>query len=82
METRENKTDSLELDTLLSEYKARIEEWVVAIREEERLAVPDHSMRDWDLWERAGLNEEEARDRASEAREAYEDALRKSLLNF
>ena len=40
-------------------------------------------MRDWEeRWDRAVLTEEEAGDKAAEARQAYEDALRKSLLNF
>ena len=73
---------SAELDALLREYKAATEDWIAAIREEEALALPDHSMRDWETWERACLKEEDAREKANEARKAYEDALRKSLLNF
>jgi hypothetical protein len=70
------------LDALLGEYKAAVEECIVALHEEEALAVPDHSMRDWDVWERAGLDVEAAREKAVKARKAYENALRKMLLNF
>ncbi len=71
-----------DLDALLAAYKARVEEWITAIREEEQLAIPDHSMRDWETWDRAVLKEQEAGETAADAREEYEDALRKSLLNF
>jgi hypothetical protein len=74
--------ESRNLDALLAVYKTSVEEWITAIREEERLAIPDHSMRDWETWDRAVLTEEEAGDKAADARREYEDALRKSLLNF
>ena len=74
--------ESADLDALLAAYKAKVEEWITAIREEERLAVHDHSMRDWEVWDHAVLKEEEAGEKAADARQEYEDALRKSLLNF
>ncbi len=70
------------LDGLLAAYKAAVEVWITAIHTEERLALPDHSMRDWETWDRAVLDEKDAGEKAAEARQAYEDALRKSLLNF
>jgi hypothetical protein len=70
------------LDALLGEYKAAVEACIVAVREEEALALPDHSMRDWDAWDHAGLNVEAAREKAVKARKAYENALRKMLLGF
>jgi hypothetical protein len=39
-------------------------------------------MRDWETWDHAVLKEEEAGETAADARQEYEDALRKSLLNF
>jgi hypothetical protein len=78
VETQENP----DLDALLAAYKASVEEWIAAISEEERLAVPDHSMKDWEAWDHAVLKEEEAGEKAADARQEYEDALRKSLLNF
>jgi hypothetical protein len=87
METQENSgsagsRESPDLDALLSAYRTAVEDWITAIREEERLAVPDHSMRDWETWDRSVLKEQEAGETAADAREVYEDALRKSLLNF
>lgn len=77
-----SSSDSPDLDRLLADYKAAVEKWITAIRNEEGLAVGDHSMRDWEIWDRAVLDEKDAGEKAAEARGAYEDALRKALLNF
>lgn len=82
METQETQENVVNLDNLLAAYKAAVEEWIAAIREEEKLALPDHSMRDWEIWDRSVLTEEEAGEKAQDARREYEDALRKQLLNF
>ncbi len=74
--------DQADLDRLLAAYKTSVEAWIAAIREEEIQALPDHSMRDWEVWDRAVLTEKDAGETASKARKAYEDALRKQLLNF
>ncbi len=70
--------DNAELDRLRQAYKDAVERWIIAIREEEALATPDHSVQAWDLWEKAGFAEEEARDRVQAAKERYEGALRKT----
>jgi hypothetical protein len=82
MET-ENLTPELqqELDGLLAEYKAAVEAWVATIREEEKCATPDHSMKEWNIWDDADVREEEARGKAKDARKAYTDALREKLFN-
>jgi hypothetical protein len=82
METQETQENTVDLDNLLAAYKAAVAEWIAAIQEEERLALPDHSMKDWEIWDRAVLTEEEAGEKAQDARVEYEDALRKQLLNF
>jgi hypothetical protein len=82
METQETLENTVNLDNLLAAYKATVEVWVAAIQEEERLALPDHSMRDWETWDRAVLREEESGEKAQDARREYEDALRKQLLDF
>ena len=56
--------------------------WITAIREEKQLATSDHSTKDWEVWDQAVLKEQDAGEAVAEAREEYEDALRKSLLNF
>jgi predicted RNase H-like HicB family nuclease len=74
--------ENTELDQLRSAYKEAVEFWIAAIRTEENLATPDHSVPAVDIWEHAGFDEEAARDKAKEARKAYEDALRKIDFNF
>ena len=71
-----------ELDHLRFVYKSAVERWIEAIRAEENLATPDHSMVAVEEWERAGLAEEDARTKAKQARQEYEDALRRVLYNF
>jgi len=71
-----------ELDQLRNAYKLAVEQWVAAIRAEEDLATPDHTVHAVDIWEHAGFAEEEARDKAKEARQAYEDGLRMVDFHF
>jgi hypothetical protein len=82
METQQTPKNTVNLDNLLAVYKTAVEEWIGAIREEERLALPDHSMRDWEIWDQAVLKEKAAGGKADDARREYEDALRRQLLNF
>ncbi|HEV3207447.1 MAG TPA: hypothetical protein VGZ28_10875 [Terriglobales bacterium] len=65
-----------DLDQLRVEYKKAIDEWVDAIRAEEALATPDHSMVAMEHWDTAHFREHDAHTKATEAREAYKDALR------
>jgi len=83
METQEKHAQVKEaLDELLAAYKAAVDEWRAAIRREEDFATPDHSMKEWEVWDQAGFREEEARDKAKAARLAYVDGLRQKLYNF
>jgi len=70
--------DNAELDQRRQAYKDAVEQWISAIREEEALATPDHSVHAWDLWEKAGFREEDARKRALAAKQDYEDGLREA----
>ena len=76
------ETDTAELDQLQSAYKAAVEEWITAIREEEALASTEHSVTDLDQWEAADFREEEARAKVKAAKQQYEDALREKFFNF
>jgi hypothetical protein len=78
----ETKAEIAELDKLRQAYKDAVEEWIAAIRAEENLATPDHSVSAIDVWEHARFGEEEARGKAEDARTQYEDALRKVDFNF
>jgi hypothetical protein len=82
METQDKEETQQELDSLLAAYKTAVDEWRAAMREEEDLATPDHSMKEWEAWDQAGFKEEEARDKAKAARRAYADGLREKLYNF
>jgi hypothetical protein len=74
--------DTQELDQLQASYKAAVDAWVAAIRNEEALASGDHSIAEVDKWEAAHFQEEEARDKAKEAKSDYEDALREKFFGF
>jgi hypothetical protein len=74
--------ENQELDQLQSAYKSAVEAWIAAIREEEALASGDHSVAEIDTWEGAHFHEEEARDKAKEAKSDYEDALREKFFGF
>jgi len=78
----ETKAEIAELDKLRQAYKDAVEQWITAIRAEENLATVDHAVAAVDAWEHAGFDEEEAREKAMEARQAYEDALRQVDFNF
>jgi hypothetical protein len=69
-----------ELDTLQKAYKDAVDRWIAAIRAEENLATPDHSISAWEIWEQAGFQADEARARTNNAKEAYKDGLR--LLDY
>jgi hypothetical protein len=67
-----------ELDQLRVAYKKAVDEWVAAIRAEEDLATPDHSMIAMEKWDAAHFTEHDAHGKVTEAREAYKDALRRA----
>lgn len=69
-----------ELDRLQQAYKEAVDRWVAAIRDEEALATPDHSIAAWDRWDHAGFQAQAAQEQATVAKEAYKDGLR--LLDY
>ena len=71
-----------ELDRMQAEYKAAVEAWVAAIRQEEALASVNHSVAEIDHWEAAHFREEDARNKAKAAKEGYEGALREEFFDF
>jgi hypothetical protein len=64
------------LDQLQGAYKAAVDEWVAAIRQEEALASGNHSLAEVDQWEAAHFKEDELRTKVKTAKKDYEDALR------
>ena len=71
-----------ELDDLQTAYKAAVEKWISAIRNEEVLASANHSVIEIDQWEKAHLDEDEMRTAVKAAKASYEDALRKQFFGF
>ncbi len=65
------------LSELRLAYKKAVDDWVKAIRAEEALATPDHSMTAMERWDAAHLREHDAHTKVVEAREAYKDGLRR-----
>jgi len=78
----ENENDNAELDRMQTVYKAAVDEWRAAIREEEALASVNHSVADVDRWEGAHFREEELRNKAKAAKKEYEAALRLKFFGF
>jgi hypothetical protein len=76
------ETATTEFDQLQRAYKSAVEAWIAAIRQEEALASTEHSVAEVDKWEEADFAEEEARDKAKEAKQEYETALREKFFNF
>ncbi len=68
--------DRPDLDLLRLRYKEAVDRWVNAVRDEEALATPDHSIVAWERWEQAGFAAKEAQDQAEVAKEAYKAGLR------
>lgn len=71
-----------DLDAMQHAYRAAVEAWIAAIREEEALASVEHSVADVDRWEAAHFHEDELRTKVKAAKSHYEDALRKRFFDF
>jgi hypothetical protein len=74
--------EHLELDQLQAAYKAAVEKWIEAIREEEALASVNHTVADVDQWEAAHFHEDELRSAVKAAKRDYEDAIRHKFFAF
>ncbi len=74
--------DTSKLDEMQNAYKAAVEKWIDAIREEEALASVNHTLAEVDKWEGAHFKEDEIRDEVKAAKKAYEDALREKFFGF
>lgn len=71
-----------ELDQMQADYKAAVEQWIAAIREEEALASVNHTIAEVDKWEQAHFKEDEIRSQVKAAKRRYEDALREEFFGF
>jgi hypothetical protein len=76
------QNDTLELDKMQTDYKAAVEEWIAAIKQEEALASVNHSVAEVDQWEQAHFREDQIRSKVKAAKRQYEDALREKFFGF
>jgi hypothetical protein len=81
-ETASTSHDVSELDRMQSAYKAAVEEWIAAIKQEEDLASVNHTVAEVDKWEAAHFREDEIRNKVKKAKKRYEDALREKFFGF
>jgi|HubBroStandDraft_6_1064221.scaffolds.fasta_scaffold2163344_1 hypothetical protein len=78
----QEKIDTSELDQMQAAYKAAVEEWIAAIKEEEALASVNHTVAEVDKWEGAHFAEDKIRSKVKAAKKHYEDALREKFFGF
>jgi hypothetical protein len=71
-----------ELDQLQADYKAAVDNWVTAIREEEALASSNHDVAELDKWEAAHFREHKLHKEVDYRKRLYENALRKEFYGF
>ena len=74
--------ETAELDQMQNLYKAAVEDWIAAIRQEEALASVNHDVADVDKWEAAHSREEDLRNNVLAAKKRYEDDLREEFFGF
>ena len=75
-------SDNSELDQMQAAYKATVEEWIAAIKQEEALASVNHTVAEVDKWEAAHFAEDDIRSKVKAAKKKYEDALREKFFGF
>jgi hypothetical protein len=78
----QDQIDTPKLDQMRAAYKAAVEEWITAIKEEESLASVDHTIAEIDKWEGAHFAEDKIRSKVKAAKKEYEDALREKFFGF
>jgi hypothetical protein len=72
-----------ELDQIQAAFKAAVETWIAAIKEEEALvSSAPQSVEDLDKWEDAHFKEDDARNKVIEIKQQLEDALREKFFKF
>jgi hypothetical protein len=63
-------------------YKAAVEEWIAAIKQEEALASVNHTVAEVDKREAAHFAEDEIRNKVKAAKKKYEDVLCEKFFGF
>jgi hypothetical protein len=75
-------SEHLDLDQMQAAYRAAVEEWIAAIKQEEALASVSHTVAEVDKWEDASFKEDTLRNKVKAAKKRYEDALREKFFGF
>jgi len=75
-------SEHVDLDQMQAAYKAAVEEWITAIKEEEALASVTHNVAEVDKWEGASFKEDDLRSKVKAAKKRYEKALREKFFGF
>jgi hypothetical protein len=75
-------SEHLDLDQMQAAYRAAVEEWIAAIKQEEALASVNHTIAEVDKWEAAHFKEDDVRSKVKAAKKRYEDALREKFFGF
>jgi hypothetical protein len=75
-------SEHLDLDQMQATYKAAVEEWIAAIKQEEAPASVNHTVAEVDKWEAASFKEDDLRTKVKAAKKRYEDALREKFFGF
>ena len=75
-------SEHLDLDQMQAAYRAAVEEWIAAIKQEEAWASGNHTVAEVDKWEDASFKEDTLRGKVKAAKKRYEDALREKFFGF
>ena len=62
------ENETLDLGQLQDAYKAAVEQWIAAIRQEEALVSVTHTVAEVDKWEHAHFDEDEIRNKVKDAK--------------
>ena len=75
--------ETAELDDLKLNFQRALERWTLSIqRLQQVLAQTSHSARSEDVWREADFEQDDAQKAAKNARQAYEEAVRKANFGF
>jgi len=75
--------ESPDLNSLKLAFQNALQRWIATIQKwQELLASTSHSARAEDVWKQADFEQEDARKAVQDAKDAYEDAVRKANFGF
>ena len=75
--------ETAELDDLKANFERALQRWQRSIQHlQQVLAETSHSARSEDIWEQADFEQEQAQKAVKDARQNYEDAVRKANFGF